>query len=227
MEMINLKSLKNPLIIILIISAIFVFLINFILHDIPEIICYGYELGIVINAISLSYIAAYIFYFFQNLIQKQHNLVAIKSPTKNINDKFETFWKILDIDIHSSHLNEDLTNNLKTKNMLDYSSQIKTIINHEIIYYKHCEFIQAFYKELHTEIFRINQLNKIDLELNLLLDKVINADLFKINEQLLSLHLTSGFMPIGNGYIHLFESMILDYNKLNNHIQYILKYNNK
>jgi len=61
------------LIVFLILSAIAIYLIKFLLTEIPERYAFGYEIGEVLYNLSLAYISSYIFYFLVVIIPRNRN----------------------------------------------------------------------------------------------------------------------------------------------------------
>lgn len=177
------KILSNLLCVALTIIVVF----KFILKDIPNYVYFDGEVKDVAVNISLSYIAAYIFYFIQVYLPERNKrirfLTSIKKPVTDIKSHIESIFLIFEINIDKINNDIDFENEIQALskiNMLGDSKGVD-IVRGKMKKWSKIEDIELTRQDISECAEHCQNIYTLDIKLNKLLYDVKVCRLFKFN----------------------------------------------
>lgn len=198
------------------IALLIIVIFKIILKDIDNYFYFDNEIKDILVNISLSYIAAYIFYYIQLRMPEKKRTEqlneALASPVNriilNMQSIFTTINESIKFNDKDDQIVEKLENSLKNFDMLCLTKHVDSYIlkTDEITYHDHIGYIHYKCIEINERVEQIRKLSNDNIELNILLDLFDNNILFNVNLKLYNLKNSVDFNggPIyGESYIWL------------------------
>lgn len=174
--------------ILLILFFALLILIKFWLINVPEFIPIGSDIGEIVESISISYIAAYIFYLLQvwypNLLKERKARQKFISPLENIKYNLERLFKEFFKNENPYDIQDIKEENIKEINLL--AGVTLYAIAYDVGKARtadYIEYLEHIHSNLVIEIEKINYWNDFDIELRELLQKILECSSFNMENK--------------------------------------------
>ncbi|MFB2517515.1 hypothetical protein [Lysinibacillus sp. OTC-L20] len=211
------KILGNLLGVALIIIVVF----KIVLKDLPDFFYFDSEIRDILVNISLSYVAAYIFYLIQVYLpetkKRMMYLSSIKKPMIDIQRHIRDIFRVFDINLDEIKNDNDFENIIQRFSEIDMMADSRAIklVNGHIQYWNKIQSIEFTRQDIIECAEHCQKIYSLDIEINDLLYDIKVCHLMKTNNELYKIFSGGTSMSIkGDSYKHTIREFYDLYRKL-------------